>query len=213
ELADQHEFLAGVVGWAPLIEAGVEAAIERFSSHPKLKGVRHVLQDEPDDDYMLRAEFNQGIACLHAHGLTYDILIFERHLPQTIQFVDRHPHQIFVLDHIAKPRIKDGSLSQWRSRMMELAKRENVWCKLSGMVTEADWGNWKEADLAPYFEGALEAFGADRLMFGSDWPVMLVAAEYTAWRQIVTRAIAQLSAAEQANIMGATATRVYKLDR
>ncbi|MEO7143032.1 MAG: amidohydrolase family protein, partial [Bryobacteraceae bacterium] len=135
ELADQHEFLAGVVGWAPLIEAGVEAAIERFASHPKLKGVRHVLQDEPDGDYMLRADFNQGIARLRAHALVYDILIFERHLPQTIQFVDRHPHQIFLLDHIAKPRIKDGSLSPWRSRMMELAKRENVWCKLSGMVT------------------------------------------------------------------------------
>ncbi len=137
-----------------------------------------MVHDEPDDSYILREDFNRGIAQLKRFGLGYDILIFERHLPQTIEFVDRHPDQIFILDHIAKPRIKDGILEPWKSNISELARRQNVYCKLSGMVTEANWSTWTENDLQPYFDVALEAFGPRRLMFGSDWPVLLVAGTY-----------------------------------
>lgn len=211
-MASQHRFIAGVAGWVPLTDADVEQSLDRFGGHPKLKSIRHVLQDEPDDNYMLRSDFNAGIAKLHRRGLVYDILIFERHLPQTIEFVDRHPNQVFVLNHIAKPRIKDKIVSPWRERIAELAKRENVWCKISGMVTEADWRHWTEEDLAPYFDAVLEAFSPARLMFGSDWPVMLLASDYTRWHKTVANAIAKLSANEQAMIFGGTAAQVYRLD-
>jgi L-fuconolactonase len=211
-MASEHEFLAGVVGWVPLVDARVEDSLDRFSAHPKLKSIRHVLQDEADENYMLRPDFNAGVAKLHRRGLVYDILIYEKHLPQTIEFVDRHPNQVFVLDHIAKPRIKDRLLSPWRERIAELAKRENVWCKISGMATEADWRNWTEADMAPYFDAVLAAFSPARLMFGSDWPVMLVASDYARWHSTVTNAISALSSEEQSKIFGATAAQVYRLD-
>ncbi len=138
DIAARYSFILGAVGWVPLAEADIAPVLERFAQHPKLKAVRHVLHDEPDDFYMLRVDFNRGISMLRSYGLAYDILIFERHLPQTLQFVDRHPGQVFVIDHIAKPRIRDGTLSPWRERIEELAERENVYCKVSGMVTEAD---------------------------------------------------------------------------
>jgi|SRR5579872_1314552 len=212
QLASENDFIAGVVGWVPLIDARVEDHLDRFAQHPKLKGVRHVLQDESDDDYILRPDFNAGIEKLSGYGLVYDVLIFERHLPQTMEFVDRHPNQVFVLDHVAKPRIKDCILSPWREHITELAKRQNVWCKISGMVTEADWRNWTPADLSPYFEIVLAAFSPSRLMFGSDWPVMLVAADYQRWYRTVLDALAKLSSAEQAEILGGVAMRVYNLD-
>jgi L-fuconolactonase len=211
ELASQHEFMRVVVGWLPLTDARIGSLLERYAAHPKLKGIRHLLQDESDDFYMLRKDFNDGIALLSQFGLRYDILIFERHLPQTITFVDRHPNQVFILDHIAKPRIKDHVLSPWRERIKELARRENVYCKLSGLVTEADWNHWTEADLKPYIETVLESFGPKRLMFGSDWPVALLACSYRKWVGIVQRAISALSPAEQESIFGATATVAYGL--
>jgi L-fuconolactonase len=211
QLADDYPFIQGVVGWVPLISPSVQKDLERFAVNPKFKAVRHVLHDEPDYYYMLRDGFNQGIARLKPLNLVYDILIFERHLPQTIEFVDRHPNQVFIIDHIAKPRIRDGAISPWREYLKELAKRENVYCKISGVVTEADYTFWTEAKILPYLEVVLEAFGSKRLTFGSDWPVCLVATPYTNWFHLVSRFISKLSVEEQQQIWSGTAIKVYNL--
>ena len=211
EFARRHDFIRGVVGWVPLIDPNVKGVLEEFAGQRKAKAVRHVLQGEADDRYMLRDDFNRGIALLKDFGLVYDILIFERHLPQTLQFVDRHPDQVFVLDHIAKPRIADDLLSPWQSFIVELSHRPNVYCKVSGMATEADWQGWSEKQLRPYFDTVLSAFGPKRLMFGSDWPVCLLAVEYGEWHKLVTGWAAELSESEQARILGETAIEAYKL--
>lgn len=211
QLAAECSLIRGVVGWVPLIDARVEESLDRLSQNPRLKGVRHVLHDEADDFYMLREDFNRGVDQLHARGLAYDILVFERHLPQTIQFVDRHPNQIFILDHIAKPRIREGILSPWKDNIQVLAKRDNVYCKLSGMVTEAQWNSWTPDDLAPFFEIVLSAFGPKRLMFGSDWPVLTLACSYNKWADIVRSFIATLSADEQEFVSSGSAIEAYRL--
>jgi L-fuconolactonase len=210
DLAARHDVMRGVVGWLPLADPAIGSYLEKYC-HPKLKAVRHVLQDEPDDFYMLRDDFNRGVSQLEDVGLRYDILIFERHLPQTIEFVDRHPTQIFILDHIAKPKIKSRVLSPWRERMRELARRENVYCKLSGLVTEADWNNWTENDLRPFINTVLECFGPRRLMFGSDWPVSLLACGYGKWLEVVERSTASLSVWERDRLFGGTAKEAYRL--
>lgn len=211
QMAEGCDFIDGVVGWLPLREPSLGAELERFAGHPKLKGLRHVVHDEPDDDYILGPEFNAGIDLLRRFNLVYDILIFEKHLPRTIQFVDRHPNQLFVLDHIAKPRIRDRQLSPWRENLTELSKRGNVYCKLSGVVTEAVWADWKTEDVEPYMDFALEAFGPERLMFGSDWPVLLLASSYSQWVETVRSRINKLSITEQEQIMGLTAAKAYGL--
>lgn len=211
QLSDTHESIRGVVGWVPLSEPNLNAVLEQVCEHQRLKGVRHVIHDEPDDEFILGANFNKGIQQLQSFGLIYEVLIFERHLPQTIQFIDRHPAQIFVVDHIAKPKIRTKEFSPWRECIVELARRDNVYCKISGMVTEASWTEWKLDDLKPYFDTVLAAFGARRLMFGSDWPVLLVASSYTLWADSVRSFISHLSPAEQDRIMGGTAIEVYKL--
>ena len=170
-----------------------------------------MLQGEPDERYMLREDLNVGIRVLKDFGLTYDILIFERQLPQTIDFVDRHPDQVFVLDHIAKPRIKEGVLEPWRTNIRELAKRENVYCKVSDMVTEANYTSWKEEQLHPYFDTVLEAFTSTNLMFGSDWPVCLVACNYARWHKIVSNWATDLSSSERRRLFGDTAAEAYRL--
>ncbi len=210
-LAEKNPFMRGVVGWVPLADPAVEAHLDRFARHPKLKAVRHVVQDEPDPDFILGEAFNRGVSRLKEYRLVYDILIFERHLPQTLAFVDRHPEQVFVLDHIAKPRIRDEALEPWRERMRDLARRTNVWCKLSGVATEADWKRWTPAGIRPYLETALEAFGPKRLMWGSDWPVCLVATPYARWKRIVDDFIATLSEAERERILGTNAVETYRL--
>jgi len=210
-LARHRPFMRGVVGWVPLTHAAVGSQLERFSANPKLKAVRHVLHDEPDDSYMLRADFNRGVALLKKFGLRYDILIFERHLPQTLEFVDRHPQLTFIVDHIAKPKIKAHVLSPWRENLRELARRENVYCKLSGMVTEAAWRTWTENDLRPYVDAVLECFGPKRLMFGSDWPVALVACSYKKWVEVAERATTSLSPSEKESLFGGTAKQAYGL--
>jgi L-fuconolactonase len=211
EIADHHEFIRGVVGWVPFVDLSVGAYLEEFSQTPKLKGMRHVLQDEPDDFYMLRDDFNAGIHQLQRLGTVYDILIYERHLPQTCEFVDRHPNQVFVLDHIAKPRIREHSLSPWRERITELAKRENVHCKVSGMLTEAQWHAWTREQLAPYFDVVLSAFGPKRLLFASDWPVILLAGNYREWLEAVRGWEEAVSPSELSQILGANAVEVYRL--
>lgn len=211
DFASQHDFIKGVVGWVELVSPKVGAELERFAANPKLKSVRHVVQGEPDENFILRDNFNRGIRELKPFNLAYDILIFERHLPQTIKFVDAHPNQVFVLDHIAKPRIKDGGFEPWNKNLRELAKRPNVYCKASGMVTEVDYATWTEELLQRYFDATLEAFSPQRLMFGSDWPVCLVACGYARWQQLVSRWIGELSPAEQERIFGGTAIEAYKL--
>ena len=210
-LANQNMFMKGVVGWLPLIESSIEAYLERFSSDKKLKGVRHVIQGEPDPDFIIRPDFNRGISLLNKYSFVYDILIVERQLPNTIRFVDNHPNQVFVLDHIAKPLIGQNQISPWREHIKELARRENVNCKISGMVTEADFNKWTAEQLQPYFEVILEAFGPERLLFGSDWPVCLVATNYKNWADLVKKNILSCSKEEQGKIMGDNAIRIYRL--
>jgi len=212
-LADDFDFIRGVVGWAPLASPEFPAVIERLHVSEKLKGLRHLIQDEPDDDFMHRPDFNAGVAVLKQFGLVYDILIFERQLPAAISIVDRHPGQIFVLDHIAKPRIRGRELEPWRTNIRQIARRENVYCKVSGMVTESNWKNWSPADLQPYFDVVLQAFGPKRLMAGSDWPVCLLATTYQTWFCTMEEFIRPLSIAEREMILGGVASEVYSLAR
>ncbi|HEY4047872.1 MAG TPA: amidohydrolase family protein [Acidobacteriaceae bacterium] len=211
ELAAKTELIRGVVGWAPLIDAGVEVHLEKFATLTKVKGVRHVLHDEMDPYYMEREDFQRGVGLLKRFGLRYDLLIFETHLPQTIRFVDRHPEQIFILDHLAKPRIREHALYPWRKRLKELAHRDNVYCKISGMVTEASWQSWTEEDLSGYFEIVFEAFGPQRTMFGSDWPVLTLASPYGHWLETVKRALLRFSLEEQRRVLAGTAVEAYGL--
>jgi L-fuconolactonase len=212
DLAEKHPRVLGVVGWIPLCSPDVGRYLEQYAAHPKIVGFRHVIQDEPDHDFILRPDFQAGIRELGRYPLCYDVLIFEKHLPQTITFADQHPQISLVLDHIAKPEIHVNEFSTaWAKNIRQLAEREHVTCKLSGMVTEVWGGAWDADMLRPYFDTVLEAFGPQRLMFGSDWPVCLMRSSHRQWVETVTSWIAPLSADEQASIMGGTAARVYGL--
>lgn len=208
-MANEHPFLRGVVGWVDLCSDGVTAQLDELGADPHLVGIRHVLQDEPDDGFMLRPEFQRGLAAMAGRGLVYDLLVFPRHLPNAIQLVDAFPEQPFVLDHLAKPPIASGELEPWRADLRRLAEREHVACKVSGMVTEADWTRWRPEDLVPYMDAALEAFGPARLMFGSDWPVCTLAAPYQAVHAVAAEWAAKLSPDEQASLFGECAARTY----
>ncbi len=212
DLADQHDFIRGVVGWVDLSSAELHAQLARFGAHSKFRGVRHVVQDEPDDQFMLREDFLRGISALARFGLTYDLLIFPRHLSAACHLVARFPDQPFVLDHLAKPFIKDGMLEPWATDIRRLAAFPNVVCKVSGMVTEADWQHWQPADFRPYLDVVLGAFGPERIMFGSDWPVCTLAGSYEQVCGIVTEFIGRLSPGEQAAILGETAWQFYGLE-
>lgn len=213
KLAGEHPHILGVVGWVDLCSADAEAQISRFAAHPKACGVRHVIHDEPDPAFMLRKDFLRGVSLLAKYNLTYDILIFHSHLENTLQFVDFFSQdQTFVVDHIAKPLISKGIISPWKEYISELAKRPNVYCKLSGMITEADWNNWTPDGIKPYLDVVMEAFGPDRLMIGSDWPVCLVAGTYNRTMQVVLDYIAQLNAADHAKITGGNAAKAYRLE-
>ena len=211
ELADANPEIRGVTGWAPIASADFAGFLDELGGQSKLKALRHVIQGEKDENYILREDFNAGIRAMAGTGLIYEILIYERHLPQTIEFVDRHPEQVFVLDHVAKPLIASGVVEPWAGRMRELARRENVFCKISGMVTEADWKNWTPEKLKPYLDVAVEAFGPGRLMAGSDWPVCLVACSYERWWQILRDYFASFTQTERDEIFGGNAIGVYDL--
>jgi len=210
QLAGENDWIAGVVGWVPLAAEDAEAHLAHIAGNPKLKGVRHVLQAEPDE-YFHRTDFNAGIALLPQFGLTYDILVIERQLPVAIELVDRHPNQPFVLDHVAKPLIAQTELEPWRTHIAEIARRPNITCKLSGMVTEADFHHWTVDELRPYVETVLEAFGPERLLFGSDWPVCTVAASYVRWVAVVRDLTNSLSAGERNAILGGNAIKAYNI--
>jgi L-fuconolactonase len=210
-MAAAHSWIAGVVGWVPLIDPALGDVLDRLAANPALKSVRHVLQGEPDE-YMHGPDFNAGIAQLRNRNLAYDILIVHHQLPAAIRFVDRHPNQVFVLDHIAKPPIRAGELQPWARNLVQLAQRPNVFCKLSGVVTEADYAAWTYEQILPYVEAALAAFGPARLMFGSDWPVCRVAITYANWVRTVERFAQTLSAAERQALFHDTAARAYRLD-
>ena len=212
EHAARHDFIKGVVGWFPLSDSSVEEVLSEYAQNPWLKGVRHVVQDEPDDRFILGDAFNEGIRKLEQFDLVYDILIYERQLAPSIEFVDLHPNLSFVLDHVAKPRIGDGLMDPWKEQMFELARRENVTCKLSGMATEANWTEWTLDGLRPYMEVALDAFGPNRLMFGSDWPVARLAVDYEPWVSLCREFISTLSPHEREAIEGGNAIRAYRLD-
>lgn len=211
--ARRSDLIRGVVGWAPLSDPRLEDHLAPLAADRKLVALRHVVQSEPDDDFILREDFNSGVRALRGFGLGYDILIFERHLPQTIRFVDRHPDQVFIVDHSAKPLIREGILSPWQENIVELARRPNVYCKISGLVTEADPARWTTRQLAPYIDTLLEAFGPRRLMFGSDWPVCLLGVTYGRWLAAVRSAISGLTREEQQRILAGTASEAYRLDR
>jgi L-fuconolactonase len=213
EIAAKEDFIQGIVGWAALSHPKVSSELERLSELPKLKGLRYPIHDEPNDDFMLREEFDRGIKALKQFNFSFDLLVFARHLPQTIDLVDKHPHQVFILDHIAKPLIRRRLLSPWKENIAQLALRPNVYCKLSGVLTEADWQTWTDDDIAPYMEIVLNAFGPKRLMFGSDWPLVTLASSYEGWLQFVRRYVKRLSEVEQEWIFFKAATEAYRLNQ
>jgi L-fuconolactonase len=210
-LADENPFIKGVVGWVDLRSPQLEVQLEQFCYHPRLRGVRHVVHDEPDDQFMLRDDFVHGISRLRKYNLTYDLLLFPKHLPTACKLVAKFPEQTFVLDHICKPLIKDGKTEPWAGDIRHLASFKNVSCKISGMVTEADWQNWKPQDFTPYMDIVLEAFGIERAMIGSDWPVCTLAGEYEQVISIAADFVAQLSPDEQSAIWEQNPKRIYQL--
>ncbi|HEV7867164.1 MAG TPA: amidohydrolase family protein [Chthoniobacteraceae bacterium] len=212
-LADHAPIIKGVVGWVDLRSEKVGEQLEELAQHPRFRGVRHVVQDEADDRFLLGAEFQRGLVQLVGYGLSYDLLIYPRQLPAAIQLVRRFPGQRFVLDHLGKPPVKTGGFSPWREQIRELAKSQNVMCKVSGLVTEADHASWQPADLRPYLDVAFEAFGEERLMFGSDWPVCLLAGTYQRVFSVVNEYAAGLTPLARSRLFGDNARRFYGLDR
>ncbi len=211
-LAEQNDRVKGVVGWVDLCSELVAEELEQYAQHPKFVGLRHIVQDEAVDEFLLGKDFLRGIHLLSTYGMTYDILTFPKQLPATLKFVPKFPNQKFVLDHISKPFIKDGIIDPWKQQIQELARYDNLWCKLSGILTEADWLSWKATDFSPYLEVVLEAFGTDRLMIGSDWPVCRLAGEYEAAMRLVIDYIHELSEDEQAAILGGNCIDFYGLE-
>jgi L-fuconolactonase len=208
-LADKHANVKGVVGWVDLRSDRVEADLARLAAHPKFVGVRHVVQEEPDDDFMLGKDFQRGISKLQGFGLTYDILIFPKQLEAAIRLAENFPLQPFVLDHIAKPHIKAGTIEPWKSQLRRLAKLPNVHCKASGMLTEADHMNWQAEQFRPYLDTVFEAFGPSRLMYGSDWPVCLFAGNYEQAFRLVDDYALSLTESEKAGLFGGNCARFY----
>lgn len=209
--ADNHDFIKGIVGWVNLSAPNIQERLEYFSQFKKLRGFRHVLQGEPQRDFMLRPDFLNGISLLNKYNFTYDILVFPDQLKFVKQFVAKFPEHRFVIDHIAKPYIKDSILNDWQEDMSAIAEHKNVFCKISGMVTEAKWDNWLKTDFDPYMDVVVNAFGTDRVMFGSDWPVCLVAAKYNEVLDIVKDYFSGYSDTEREKVFGGNAIKFYSL--
>lgn len=211
-LAEHSPQVVAVVGWVDLRETRIRDRLAYFSRFPKLRGFRHIVQSEPEDRFLLREDFCRGISALREFKFTYDILIYPRQLPAAIELVRRFPEQRFVIDHMAKPVIRTGELQPWAQQMRELASQPNVWCKLSGLVTEAVWGKWKPEHFRPYFDVVLAAFAPERLMFGSDWPVCLLSGSYEQVKALIVDTISALSPEQQRKILGLNALSFYGLE-
>ena len=211
DLARRDARIAGVVGWVDLLSPQVVARLEHFSHFEKLRGFRHVAQAEKDDRFLARDDFVKGVAQLRQFGFTYDILVYAKQLPAALELAARLPEQRFAIDHLAKPEIKARKTAPWAAQMREIAQNKNVFCKVSGLVTEADWHKWKAEDFRPYLDVVFDAFGADRLMFGSDWPVCLLAASYRQVKQVIEDYVKGYSEADRGKIFGGNAARFYGL--
>lgn len=209
--ANQYKFVKGVVGWVDLQADNIEARLAHYQQFEKLKGLRHVLQGEPQRDLMLQPRFKKGISLLSKFGFTYDILIFPDQLRFAKELVKEFSQQAFVIDHIAKPYIKDKKTEEWEADMQAIAQHDNVYCKISGMVTEADWQTWKIDDFKPYLDIVVNSFGTSRVLFGSDWPVCLVAGSYEKVLEIVKNYFNPFSAQEQDLVFGENAVKFYNL--
>jgi L-fuconolactonase len=210
ELADEFPFIAGVIGWVDLQAPDVDAQLARVARHSRLVGIRHIVQAEPDG-FLERPAFLRGIARLEPFDLTYDILVYSRQMPAAVAFARAFPRQRFVLDHLGKPDVRAQEYQSWRAQLNQLAALPNVHCKLSGLVTEADWGSWKPEQLRPYLDAALDAFGPDRLMIGSDWPVCTLAGTYKDVIGVTLNAIGEYSVTEQERMLGGTARELWNL--
>lgn len=211
ELAEQHDWIAGVVGWVDLASNECEAQLAQFRDHPKFVGVRHITQDEPNDDFIVQPEVIRGLKVLEKHSVPFDLLFFVKHLHHVQALGRQLPNLPMVIDHLAKPEIKAGNIDNWKDKLIAASKFPNIYCKLSGMITEADWGSWKPADLKPYVELALEQFGPERCMYGSDWPVCELAGAYAEVHNTLEELINDLSKTEKAAIWSKTAVEFYKL--
>lgn len=211
KLASENNFIKAIVGWVNLQAENIDERLDHYSQYHKMKGFRHILQGEADRALMLKPAFKKGIELLELYGYTYDILIFPDQLKYAQELVEAYPAQLFVLDHLAKPYIKDKKIDDWKKEIKAIAKYENLFCKISGMVTEADWHHWNKADFTPYLDVVVEAFGTKRIMFGSDWPVCLVAASYEEMMDIVKEYFSSYSQSEQDDFFRHNAVRFYNL--
>ncbi|WP_298319512.1 amidohydrolase [uncultured Aquimarina sp.] len=212
DLASKNSFIKGIVGWVDLRSKNINDILNYYNQFQAVKGFRHVVQGEADHNFILRPEFLRGISALEKYNFTYDILVFPHQLGAVLEFVKQFPNQKFVIDHIAKPYIKDGFYDGWATLMSAIGKLPNVYCKLSGIITEANYKTWTPQQIQPYLELVLKTFGVKKIMFGSDWPVCLVAGTYQEVKQLIMDFIADLSSQEQANILGGNAIQFYNIN-
>jgi len=211
QYAKEYSFIKGVVGWVDLCAKDIEERLHHFSSNQLLKGIRHIVQAEADG-FMIRKDFQNGISKLKQFNLAYDVLIMPHQLSETIELISKFPDQLFVLNHLAKPNIKEKKSGEWSKKIIQLSQLQNVYCKISGLVTEANWTNWKQEDFKPYLDVIFKAFGTDRLLYGSDWPVCLLASNYNEQFQIVESYLSSFSFKEKEKIMGLNAVKVYNIN-
>ncbi len=210
QLAYDNSFIKGIVGWVDLQNENIEEQLHIFSKYPVIKGWRHIVQAEPDG-FLTNENFLRGIGCLQKYQYTYDILVYPNQLNETLTFVNRFPNQKFVIDHCAKPTISKNEINEWKQLMKEFSQQSNVYCKLSGLITEAKWNEWKDVDFYPYLDVVFDSFGTSRVMFGSDWPVILLSGTYAMWKGVVKNYMKQFSEVEQKNVFGMNAIKFYNL--
>lgn len=210
EMSHTHDIIKGVVGWVDLQDERVAERLEYFSRYPVIKGWRHVVQSEPDG-FLQREQFQRGIHALAAHEYTYDILIYHHQLPSALKFVEKFPRQHFVIDHCAKPNIAQGEMEEWKAHMKAMAQHPNVYCKVSGLFTEAKWKGWSAGDFYPYLDVVFDAFGVNRILFGSDWPVILLSGIYVQWKSLLEKYMENFEEEDKEKVFGANAIQFYKL--